>query len=96
MSRTERYRFRLYVVGDAPNSMRAIANLKALCREHLAGDHDIEIIDVLLDGKRAIADRVFMTPTLVTLAPLTPRRIVGTLSQTDAVLQILGLPDGKP
>ena len=34
---------------------------------------------------------ILMTPTLVKLAPFPARRIVGTLSQTQTVLQTLGL-----
>lgn len=91
MSRRVRFEFRLYVAGDAPNSAQALANLAALCRAHLPDRHDIEIVDVFREPKRALADGIFMTPTLVKLAPFPIRRIVGTLSQTQPVLQALGL-----
>ena len=92
MSRRARFKFRLYVAGDARNSAQALANLAALCREHLLDRHDIEIVDVLREPKRALADGIFMTPTLVKLAPSpAPKRIVGTLSQTEPVLHALGL-----
>ncbi len=91
MNRHVRFRFRLYVAGDAMNSVQALANLAALCREHLPDRHDIEVVDVFREPKRALADGVFMTPTLVKLAPFPVRRIVGTLSQTQPVLQALGL-----
>ena len=94
MSRRVRFRFRLYVAGDAMNSVQALANLGALCRVHLPDRHDIEVVDVFREPKRALADGIFMTPTLVKLAPFPVRRIVGTLSQTQPVLQALGLePD---
>ena len=48
-------------------------------------------MDVFREPKRALADGIFMTPTLVKLAPPPVRRIVGTLSQTQTVLQALGL-----
>jgi circadian clock protein KaiB len=86
------FKFRLYVAGDAQNSAQALANLTALCREHLPDRHDIEIVDVFREPKRALADGILMTPTLVKLAPSpAPRRIVGTLSQMQPVLQALGL-----
>ena len=88
------YAFRLYVAGEALNSALALANLKALCREHLPGRHTIEIVDVFRQPQRALADGIFLTPTLVRLAPAPVRRIVGTLSQTQTVLLTLGLdPD---
>ena len=85
------FRFRLYVAGDALNSTQAIANLAALCRTHLPDRHDIEVVDVFREPQRALADGIFMTPTLVKLGPSPVRKIVGTLSQTQPVLQALGL-----
>jgi circadian clock protein KaiB len=91
MSRRNKYKFRLYVAGEAPNSTRAQANLGALCRAHLPDRHEIEVVDVFREPRRALADGIFMTPTLVRLAPGPERRIVGTLSQADVVLIALGL-----
>ena len=85
------YVFRLYVAGRAMNSALAMANLDALCRSHLPGRHAIEIVDVFREPGRALADGIFMTPTLVKLAPGPVRRIVGTLSQTQTLLLALGL-----
>jgi circadian clock protein KaiB len=89
--RVAQYRFRLYVAGDAQNSVQAVANLRALCRAHLPDRHEIEVVDVFREPKRALAEGVLMTPTLVKLAPTPTRRIVGTLSQTEPILQALGL-----
>jgi circadian clock protein KaiB len=91
MSRRAVYRFLLYVADDALNSARAASNLTALCREHLAGRHEIEVVDVFRHPERALAAAIYMTPTLVRLAPAPVRRIVGSLSDTPAVLQALGL-----
>lgn len=91
MSARTEYRFRLYVAGDASNSTQAIANLTAICRTYLTDRHEIEIVDVFREPKRALADGILMTPTLVQLAPLPGKRIVGTLRQTTIVLQALGL-----
>jgi circadian clock protein KaiB len=91
MSRRALFKFRLYVAGDALNSAKALANLAELCRTHLRDRHEIEIVDVFREPKRALADGIFMTPTLVRLAPSPVRSIVGTLSQTQSVLQALGL-----
>ncbi len=91
MNRPVLFKFRLYVAGDALNSAQARANLNALCRAQLAGRYQIEVVDVFREPKRALADAVFMTPTLIKLAPLPVRTIVGALSQTQTVLQALGL-----
>lgn len=84
-------RFLLYVADDTQNSAVAVANLKALCEAHLPGRHEIEIVDVFKEPERALADRIYMTPTLIRLAPSPVRRIVGTLSQHERVLYALGL-----
>ena len=91
MSRSALFKFRLYVAGDTPNSALAIANLTALCRAELANRHAIDIVNVFREPKRALADNILMTPTLVKLAPAPMRRIVGTLSQTQPVFQALGI-----
>lgn len=91
MNRHEKFKFRLYSAGDAQNSVQALANLTALCRDYLPNQYEIEVVDVLREPKRALADGIFMTPTLVRFAPSPVRRIVGTLSQTQTVLQVLGL-----
>jgi circadian clock protein KaiB len=91
MSRPVHFKFHLYVAGDTQNSALAVANLNVLCREHLLELHEIEIVDVLREPKRALADGIFMTPTLVRLLPAPVKKIVGTLSQMQVVLQALGL-----
>jgi len=96
MSRQVQFKFRLYVAGDALNSAQALDNLSALCREHLPDRHEIEVVDVFREPQRALADGIFMTPTLVKLAPFPARRIVGTLSRTQTVLQALGLESLAP
>jgi circadian clock protein KaiB len=90
MKTGRRFKFRLYVVGNAPNSLQAVANLNTLCRTHLPDQCDIEVVDVLREPRRALSDGVFMTPMLLTLEPLPPRRIVGTLSRPEQVLLALG------
>ncbi len=93
MSRRANFKFRLYIAGEAMNSTQALANLRALCQAYLADRSEIEVVDVFREPKRALADGIFMTPTLLKLAPAPIRRIVGTLSQSQPVLQALGLGD---
>ncbi len=90
------FRFLLYIADDTQNSVVAVANLKALCETHLAGRYEVEVVDVFKEPQRALADRIFMTPTLIRLAPDPVRRIVGTLSQEEKVLHALGLEPIAP
>ena len=82
---------RLYVVGGAPNSVQAIANLEAICREYLKDGHRLEVVDVLEHPQRAMAEGVIVTPSLAKLSPLPAAGIVGNLSDKNKVLLALGL-----
>ena len=85
------YAFRLYIVGDAPNSARALVNLALLRERHFPQSHQVEVVDVTLDPLRAQQDGIFMTPMLIRLRPEPTCRIVGSLSDVDVVLAALGL-----
>lgn len=82
-------RLRLYVAGHAPNSVRAVANVRAICDEHFASGHELEIVNLLEHPKRALADGIIVTPTLLKLLPLPVKRVIGSLSDTDQVLLAL-------
>lgn len=85
------FKFRLYVAGESQNSVRALANLTAICKEHLPNRYHIEVVDVFKAPQRALDDGVFLTPTVVKLAPLPARTIVGCLSDRETVLDTFGV-----
>jgi circadian clock protein KaiB len=84
---------RLYVAGEAPNSAAAIRNLAILFPGGKASGQpvEIEIVDLLREPLRGLADGVVLSPTLVRLEPPPARRIVGNLSNHGAVLLALGV-----
>jgi circadian clock protein KaiB len=81
--------FYLYVAGDAPHSLRSIVNLKRFCAEKLPGHHQIEIIDLFVHPERALRDNVLLTPTLTVKIGTSVRRIVGDLSDTSALSDLV-------
>ncbi len=85
----KRILLRLYVTGSTPRSMKAIANLKAICEGELKGKVDLQVIDVLEHPQLAENEKVIATPTLIKEIPPPLRRIIGDLSDKDRVL--LGL-----
>lgn len=91
VSRKSKFKFRLYIARGTLNSAQALSNLNALCLTHLPDRHEIEVVDVISEPHRALADDIRMTPTLLKISPPPSRRIVGTLSQTQRVLDTLGL-----
>jgi len=80
---------RLYIAGNAPNSLRAITNLKTICDQHFASEFSLEIVDLLTHPERALADGIIVTPTLVKVSPLPVQRVIGTLSDTNQVVMTL-------
>jgi circadian clock protein KaiB len=92
-ARTERIELRLYVAGCTPKSARAIADFQRLCREHLPGRCDIEIIDIYQQPERAVQAQIVAVPTLIKRGPGPGplRRLIGSLAETARVLKSLGL-----
>lgn len=87
-----RFVLRLYVTGTTARSMRAIANLRRLCEQHLAGRYDLQVVDVYQQPELAAREQLVAAPTLVKESPLPLRRLVGDLSDQQRVLAGLDLP----
>ena len=91
------YNLRLYVAGQTSKSITALANLKTICEEHLAGRYRIEVIDLLQQPQLAAGDQILAVPTLVRRLPEPLKKIIGNLSDRERVLVGLDLrPDGAP
>jgi circadian clock protein KaiB len=89
----DKFTLRLYVAGQTPKSIRAFANLKVLCDEHLHGRYQIEVIDLLEHPEQARGAQIVAIPTLVIKLPQAVRKIIGDLSNTDRVLVGLALQE---
>ena len=88
-----RLRLRLYVAGDAPNSVAALANLRAAVSALGAERVELEIIDVVSAPERGLKDGVFVTPMLVRVEPTPERRVLGSLRDRHVLLAALGLEE---
>src|SRR4051794_2930786 len=86
-----RYVLRLFVTGMTPHSTRAVANLKAICEQHLLGRYDLDVIDLYQQPALARAEQILAAPTLIKKLPRPARRLIGDLSRTDRVLAGLDL-----
>lgn len=80
---------RLYIAGQTPKSLAAISNLHRICKEHLAGQFHIEVVDLTEAPQLAEDDKIIAIPTLVRKLPEPIRKIIGDLSDTEKTL--LGL-----
>jgi circadian clock protein KaiB len=91
----EKWNLRLYTAGQSPKSLAALANLKKVCDEHLAGRYSIEVIDLMKNPRLAKDDQIVAIPTLVRKLPEPLRRLVGDLSDTERTLVGLQIRPGK-
>jgi len=82
----EMWHLRLYVAAASPKSLDALANLKSLCEEHLAGRYEIEIVDLVEHPSLARSDDILAIPTLVRRLPAPLRKVIDDLSNTERVL----------
>jgi circadian clock protein KaiB len=85
------YKLRLYVSGATPNSTRALANIRRICEQHLAGRYELEIIDVYQNPALAVEDQIIALPTLVKKMPKPIHRLIGDMSNEQRVLAGLNL-----
>ncbi len=85
------WELRLYIAGQTVRSDAALANLKRICEEHLAGKYRIEVIDLTKNPERAKDDQILAVPTVIRKLPEPLRKTIGDLSQTERVLVGLDL-----
>lgn len=85
------YLLRLYVTGMTPKSIRAIANIRKICDEHLQGRYELEVVDLYQQPQLAQNEQIIAAPTLIKELPRPLRRMVGDLSNTERVLVGLDL-----
>jgi circadian clock protein KaiB len=84
----------LYVAGQTPKSLAAIANLDRICAEHLPGQYEVEVIDLRQDPRLAREHSIVAIPTLVRELPSPLHKIIGDLSDTHKVLVNLKISAG--
>ena len=82
----ELWELRLYVAGQTPKSIAALANLKRFCEVHLAGRYRIEVVDLAENPQLARADQIVAIPTLVRKLPPPLRKMIGDLSDSERIL----------
>ena len=80
-----RYVLRLYVAGMTPSSSRVIAQVHAICDQHLPGRYDLEVIDIYQLPALAKGHQIVATPTLIRLLPGPLRRFIGDMSDEQVV-----------
>ena len=81
-----KYVLLLYVTGMTPKSTQAIANVQKLCEEHLAGCHELKVVDIYQQPNLAKGEQIIATPTLIKKLPQPLRKLIGDMSDTERFL----------
>jgi len=87
----EQYEFRLYIAGTNLNSVRAIENVRGLCKSLRPSRCNLDIIDLYQQPGLAKRDDVVAAPALIKIFPLPRRTFVGDLSDISRVFAGLGI-----
>jgi circadian clock protein KaiB len=82
----ESWNLRLYIAGQTPRSLAALANLRKICADYLPAACTIEVIDLVEKPQLARGDQILAIPTLVRNFPAPMRKIIGDLSNVERVL----------
>lgn len=85
-AKSKKMHLRLYVAGQTPRSIAALANLRQVCEERVPGIYKIEVIDLLKKPQLASGDQILAVPTLVRSLPPPIRKIIGDLSNKEKLL----------
>ena len=85
------YVLRLFVSGLLQNSVHAIKNLNQICEEHLGGNYELEVIDIYQQPDLAKSEQIIVIPVMIVKFPLPEKRLIGDLSDTKVVLEILNI-----
>jgi circadian clock protein KaiB len=80
------YILKLYVAGQSPKSVNAIANIKKLCETSLQGRYVLDVIDLYQQPQLAQGEKIIAVPTLIRKLPSPLRRVIGDLSNAERVL----------
>jgi circadian clock protein KaiB len=91
-SSAEFWDLRLYITGRTPNSLKALANLRKTCEDHLKDHYRITVIDLIEQPQRARVDQIVAVPTVVRARPKPLRTLIGNLSDPGKLLADLNQP----
>lgn len=90
---TRRLALRLYIAGNAPNSLQALAHLKEIEQQYTDYQFEIEVVDTLQEPLRALEEGILVTPTLFKQSPQPEAKIIGNLSRRADVVAALNLTE---
>lgn len=88
----EHFVLKLFVTGSTPRSLQAITQVKTICEEDLSGRYTLQVIDVHQEPHLAERDQIIALPTLLKTLPAPLRKVLGSFSEKEKILAVLGVP----
>jgi circadian clock protein KaiB len=86
------YKFILFIAGfNSPTSQRAVNDVKNFLDKYMTELYSFSIIDIVDDTKCARSRKIFATPVFIKTSPGPERRVFGTFSDSEKVLENLGI-----
>jgi circadian clock protein KaiB len=86
------YHLTLFVSGASERSARAVDDATRCCELRLAGHYHLSVVDLYEQSTGVLGGQVLVAPALVRNSPPPVRKVVGDLSNADAVAAALELP----
>lgn len=81
-----KYVFRLYVAGNTARSRHAITNVREICERYLAGNYELDVVDVYQQPEITKSADVIALPTLIKELPFPRKKFVGDMSNTERIV----------
>ena len=81
--------FTLYISGDSLNSRQAVENVHRFGNDQLQGNYELVVIDLDRNPEEAFHRKIMATPLLIRESPEPVRKVIGSLSQVNEVMQAL-------
>lgn len=84
-------RLRLFIAGELPNSMRAVANLTAYCKSASTDELRLCVVDVVSEPETALAESVLLTPQLLIDTSAGRHMLIGDMSDLTELHRVLSM-----
>lgn len=91
MDEKQTYVLKLFVSGMTSSSIKAVQNIRRICREHLENRFELEVIDIYQQPELGKREQIIAVPTLLKKLPQPLQQFIGDLSDSEKILVGLDL-----
>ena len=92
----KKYVIHCYFTNHVASRAELLDRLTLLLEERVPGAYRLEVMDVLENAAKAVADDVFATPTIIRVRPEPKQLLFGDIGDPRRVLAALGVTGNEP